>query len=70
METLLLFATVLLAVAIFAVAGFWFFRESKEREQRRKQTLPTRATKPARGPTRTPLPAWDGGIKTSPRHLR
>jgi len=70
MEILLLFATVVLAIAIFAIAGFWFFRESKERKQRRKQARSTGAAKPTDVPTPSAQATWDGGIKTSPRQLR
>jgi flagellar basal body-associated protein FliL len=70
MEILLLFVTVVLAIAIFAIAGFWFFRESKEREQRREQARSTRAAEQVGAQTPSAPAAWDGGIKTSPRQLR
>lgn len=68
MSTLLLYAIVSLAVAICAFAGLWFYRESKEREQKRKRARATRAANLPSG--RSAPPTWDGGIKTSPRQLR
>jgi len=74
MEILLLFATVVLAIAIFAIAGIWLFRESKERErqreQRRAQARASRAARHIAIPTASSRGAWDGGVKTSPRQLR
>jgi hypothetical protein len=74
MEILLLFVTVVLAIAIFAIAGIWLFRESKERErkleQRREQARLSRAAKHVAIPTASAPGAWDGGVKTSPRQLR
>lgn len=65
MTTLLLFVIVILAVAICALAAFWFWRESRPREQKRQPAYGTRDVRATTG-----FRAWDGGTKTSPRQLR
>ena len=65
MTILLLFVIVVLTVATCALAGLWFWRESKEREKRRK------LADSAKDPNATVRQyAWDGGTRTSPRQRR
>ena len=65
MSVLLLIVIVVLSIATCALAGFWFWRESKERQQRRD--LASRAIDPSKTVQQH---AWSGGTKTSPRQWR
>jgi hypothetical protein len=61
METLLLFLIVLLAGAICAFAGFWFYRAAKGRKQNigRPQIAPEIARRPIRND------AWDRAVRAA-----
>jgi hypothetical protein len=65
---LLIIIAVVLFAAICALAGFWFIRDAKHREQRHKPVHPVQGKPAARGAAGRYT--WDGGIKTSPRQLR
>lgn len=57
MTTLLLLAIVILTVAICAFAAFWFLRDAKAREQKRKPAYGARGS--------AGHYSWDGGTRTS-----
>jgi len=60
MEAPLIFLIVLLAGAICALAGFWFYRAVRERKQ---NVMPPVALQIARSPARSD--AWDRAVRAS-----